>query len=430
MQNEPWKDALSKLSLDELRKAHCFIMNLIKASEMVLKSKEEPIVQFPTVETTPIDEMRKDKRFDMDIEGVCSLVKRADETLDEIPIRIKDISKSGVRFITDKSLTPSSILVIKFSLPSANSDRLLYKNPQKKIYAEVRRVIEFSAPTGIKYQIGAKAIENESAMESLKEKENRLLISKRLALKGDMRILIVSMKGAQSESLEETLLKQGYVVYKANQKQQAIALLRKNKCNLVVSDMDTAKINEFELLEDIKEEFPEVGLIIEIDTMEDWAVISSLGVDDYLTKNFDNKEFDVVLELFHKKLLNKSMFANYFRKRRQDNLNILVVSGDEALRRIFCNIAKENGLSLYFVRDREHAMIVLRRYKIDLTFVDAEFTGLTGCELVASAKKDFPTIDIVVISKNLQGRYDFFSRGADSFIVGQIDAQKILGILG
>ena len=181
--------------------------------------------------------------------------------------------------------------------------------------------------------MGAQSIESERVIELAKEEENRAQVNKRLALKGDTRILIATIKETQAKRLEEFLLKQGYVVHKVRQKQQAIALLRKNKFDIVVSDIDTAKINEFELLKDIKMEFPTVGVIVEIDTMVDWKNILSWEVDNYLTKNFNDEEFNIILESVQKKLLYKSMFGVDFKKSRLEGLNILVLSKKRSLKR-------------------------------------------------------------------------------------------------
>ena len=430
MQVESWKEPLLKLPLDELKKAQCFIADLIQTLETLYKSVEERIVIFPPEDPIKIDERRRDKRFDMELEGVCSIVKKQEsEVSKETPIIIKDISKRGLRFITNQSFMPSDILVVTFQLPPTMVSGHVYKNPQKKVYVEIRRVAEFPTPTGLKYDIGAQSIESERVVELAKEEENRTLVNKRLAIKGETRILVVSIKEALSKRLEEILLKQGYVVCKANQKQQAIALLRKNKFDIVISDIDTAKINEFELLKDTKMEFPHVGLIVEIDTIEDWKNILSLGVDSYLTKNFNDEEFNIILESLHKKLLYKSMFGIDFKKSRSEGLNILVLSRKEVLRNLLCSASKEKGLKLYFVDDTARALIVLKRYKIDFIIVDAEITGTEGCQFLMNIKKDFPNIESVVISKNLQERCDYLVSGADNFIVEPIELQEIFAVL-
>lgn len=457
MTNEFWKEPLLKLSVDELKKAQCFIADLIQSLEIIQKTKEDSIVIFPPENNLKGQERRAEKRFDMEIKGVCSIVKRDEsetlpETLqEEIPIHIKDISKHGVRFIINQYIMPSSILTIKFQLPSSGNDRQLYKNPQKKFFVEVRRVSEFSTPTGVKYSIGALSIESERVLDLLKKEKNRTLINNRLALKGDVKILIVTIKETLSKFLEEILQKQGYLVYKANQKQQAIAILRKNKCNIVVSDIETTGINEFELIEDIKEEFPDVGLIVEINTIDDWKTLSRLGVDDYLTKNFNDKEFNTILELLYKNLLHRSMFGSYFKARQRDNQNILIVSRDEELRNIFCNVSREKGLKLYLVNNTEYAMNALKCHKIDVVFLDTglwsnkslqtlrvkidslneemEVVNPEGCQFLMNVKRDFPNIMAAIASKNLRERCEFLVCGADHFIGEPVNMQKILEIL-
>lgn len=430
MQAESWKEPLLKLPLDELKKAQCFVTDLIQTLETLHTTTEEPIVIFPPEEPIKIEERRRDKRFDMELEGVCSVVKKQEsEASKDALITIKDISKRGLRFITNQLFTPSDILVVTFQLPPTMVSGHVYKNPQKKVYVEIRRVAEFPTPTGLKYDIGAQSIESERVVELAKEEENRTLINKRLAIKGETRILVVSIKEALSKRLEEILLKEGYVVCKANQKQQAIALLRKSKFDIVISDIDTAKINEFELLKDIKTEFPHVGFIVEIDTIEDWKNILSLGADSYLTKNFNDEEFNIILESLHKKLLYKSMFGIDFKKSRLEGLNILALSRKEVLRNLLCSASKEKGLKLFFVDDTARALIVLKRYKIDFISVDAEITGREGCQFLMNIKKNFPHIETIVISKNLQERCDYLVSGADNFIVEPIESQEIFAVL-
>ena len=430
MQVESWKEPLLKLPLDELKKAQCFVTDLIQTLATLHTKTEGSIVIFPPEDPLKIEERRRDKRFDLEIEGVCSLVKKQEsEVSKESPIIIRDISKRGLRFITSQSLMPSDVLVVTFQLPATIVAGAIYKNLQKKVYVEIRRIREFPTPEGIKYDVGAQSIESERVIELVKEEENRAQVNKRLALKGDTRILIATIKETQAKRLEEFLLKQGYVVHTVRQKQQAIALLRKNKFDIVVSDIDTAKINEFELLKDIKMEFPNVGVIVEIDTMEDWKNILSWEVDNYLTKNFNDEEFNIILESVQKKLLYKSMFGVDFKKSRLEGLNILVLSKKEVIKKILGSASKERGLKLFFVDDTTSARTVLKGYKIDFIIVDSEITGPEGCQLLVNIKKDFPHIETLVISQNLQARCDFLVSGADNFIVEPIESQEILAVL-
>lgn len=94
-----------------------------------------------------------------------------------------------------------------------------------------------------------------------------------------------------------------------------MSTILKNKCDIVISDLDSARIKEFELLKGIRGEFPGIGLIVEIDTIEDWVHMVSLGVSDYLTKIFSDTELNVIVEALYRKLLYNNTFGDYSRKR-------------------------------------------------------------------------------------------------------------------
>lgn len=430
MQVETWKEPLLKLPLDELKKAQNFVSELIQTLETLRKTPEDTIVIFPPEDPIKIAERRRDKRFDMELEGVCSVIKKQESGASkDIPIIIKDISKRGLRFIANQALTPSDILVVSFYLPSSMAQGQVYKNLQKKVYVEIRRVTEFPTPAGVKYDIGAQSIESERVEKLAKEEENRALVNKRLTAKGEIKILIVSIKEVRSNRFEEILSKQGYLVSKTNQKQQAMALLRKSKFDVVVSDIETAKINEFELLKDIKTEFPHVGLVLEIGSIEDWKNILPLGVNNYLTKNFDDKELCIVLESIYRKLLYKSVFGVDYKKIRMEGISVLTISRKGVLKNLLCSASKDKGLKLFFVNDSAGALTVLKRYKIDFIVIDTEITGLEGCRFLVNVKKDFPDIEVVVISGNLQERCDFLVSGADEFIVEPIESEEVLAVL-
>ncbi len=428
MQSEVWKEPILKLSADELKQAQSFIAELLQKLETQRLLQEEPIRIYPPEKEVNREELRADKRFDINVEGLCSVVKKDDfDPAQEMPINIKDISKHGICFMISQPLLPSNILAVKFSLtPIKASPGQFYKNLQKKIYTEVMRVLEVPSPTGVKYEIGARSIEIERVEESLKENERRMHINKLLAAKGDIKVLVVSLKEAMSKRLEEVLLKQGYVVYRTNQKQQAIALLRKNKCNIVISDAETAKIGDYELIKDIRGEFPDVGLLIEVDTIEEWKTISALKVDDYLTKSFSDRDLEIVMEFLYKKLICKDLPGAQSAPRWNKNQNLLVINTNESLRKLFCKVSEEMRTKLYFVNDIKHANVVLKRYKISFLFMESGIAGEEGRQFLTNVKKEFPGIGVAVISKNLAERTDFLASGADSFIVEPVGIQELL----
>ncbi|MEK7296799.1 MAG: response regulator, partial [Planctomycetota bacterium] len=327
MQDDGWKKTLSELSLDELKEAQRFINELIPMLQavenptdapaealteaMVEEYKSSQLEEFPP---STGGERREDTRFDIEIDGVYAIIKgeETESELQMLNLQIKDVSKQGIRFVTNQFVLPSNILIIKFHLPSSDTRQLYKKIIQKKIYAEVRRVIGLPTPRGMQYQVGAKSIEREEALELAKENEGFTITGKRLALKADVTVLIVSIREAHAKHLEKLLNNLGYSTYRESQKPYAIATLRKIDFNIVVTDMVTAGIQEFELIKDLKNEFPEICLVVEIETLEDWFQVSSLGANEYISKDFTDKEFEMIINFLHKKLLHKNIFGDYY----------------------------------------------------------------------------------------------------------------------
>ena len=131
----------------------------------------------------------------------------------------------------------------------------------------------------------------------------------------------------------------------------------------------------------------------------------------------------------HKKLLCINTFGIDFKKSRSEGLNILVLSRKEVLRNLLCSASKEKGLKLYFVDDTARALIILKRYKIDFIIVDVEITGTEGCQFLMNIKNNFPNVESIVISKNLQERCNYLVSRADNFIVELIESQEIFAVL-
>ena len=138
---------LSELSLDELKEAQRFINELIPMLQAVENPTEAPpalteamaeeykasqLEEFPP---STGGERREDTRFDIEIDGVYAIIK-GEETASELQmqnLQIKDVSKQGIRFVTNQFLLPSNILIIKFNLPSPNT-RQLYKKSFRRKY--------------------------------------------------------------------------------------------------------------------------------------------------------------------------------------------------------------------------------------------------------------------------------------------------------
>jgi len=344
---------------------------------------------------------------------------------EEISIHIVDVSQHGIRFIINKPLLPSNILIVKFNLKPANSSGNLYRNPHKKIYVEVRRVSQRVKDTGVEYDVGALSIDGEK-LEELQEISDGIdLINKRLTAKDDLKVLLSFLKDTQCRRIEKILSKQGYVVYTANQNHTAMEMLRKNRCDIAILDNDAARTNEYELLKNVRHEFKHVGLILEVNSIDEWLDLLSYRLNEYLIKGYLERELNIVVETVLRKVLYRNMILRNDRENgKSKNQNILVLSLNETLRNIFCELSRRRESKIYFVIDTENALKVLSGSKIDFVLLDSEIVGENGFDFITKIKKDFPLMGTAVTSKKTEERCSYLLSGVDNFIIEPSDMQK------
>ncbi len=113
----------------------------------------------------------------------------------------------------------------------------------------------------------------------------------------DYTILVVEDEPVQLESLAGFLTKQGYRVLKAATPENALATVRENAVDIVLSDFKMPRMSGVELLEAIKEINPSIQVIImtAYGTVESAIDAMKLGAADYITKPIDLYRLQVLI---------------------------------------------------------------------------------------------------------------------------------------
>ncbi len=125
------------------------------------------------------------------------------------------------------------------------------------------------------------------------------------SMKNSIKILIVDDEEVMRSLLEKILKREGYNVIAAEDGQQAVEILRKEQVNLVISDMKMPRMDGFELLKHVKQEYPNIGIIIMTAYGDTYTVKDALllGADEYITKPFKSYEISLVVERAYWRLL-------------------------------------------------------------------------------------------------------------------------------
>ncbi len=124
-------------------------------------------------------------------------------------------------------------------------------------------------------------------------------------MKSSVSVLIVDDEEMMRTLLEKILAREGYKILTAEDGVAALEVLNAHEVDLVISDMKMPRMNGFELLKHIKQEYPQTGVIIMTAYGDTYTVKDALllGADEYITKPFKSYEISLVVERAYWRLL-------------------------------------------------------------------------------------------------------------------------------
>jgi two-component system response regulator PilR (NtrC family) len=111
------------------------------------------------------------------------------------------------------------------------------------------------------------------------------------------RLLVVDDEESMREFLTIMLQREGYLVDTAADGAQAVARLKEQGYDLVVSDIKMPRLNGFELLAQVRERSPDTAVIMvtAFSTTEEAVEAMKQGAYDYITKPFKNEEIRLIV---------------------------------------------------------------------------------------------------------------------------------------
>ncbi|MBI5582310.1 MAG: sigma-54-dependent Fis family transcriptional regulator [Deltaproteobacteria bacterium] len=121
----------------------------------------------------------------------------------------------------------------------------------------------------------------------------------------NIRLLVVDDEKNQRELLQGFLQKKGYVVQAAESGEQALAWLKENVCDVVLTDHKMPGMDGTALLQEIKALYPETWVVMmtAYGTVEKAVEAMKLGAFDYLSKPIDLEELLLLLERVENSIL-------------------------------------------------------------------------------------------------------------------------------
>ena len=160
-------------------------------------------------------------------------------------------------------------------------------------------------------------------------------------------VLVVDDEPLIRRSLSEFLTLEGYAVSSASNGKESLNILKKNKADIILSDIQMPDMDGMQLLKEIKAHkyLTPVILMTGYGTIDDAVTAIQMGAYDYITKPIIDNEIKIILERIvkEKNILNENLrLKEELSESRRDCFHG-IVGADEKMRKIYTLIEAISG---------------------------------------------------------------------------------------
>jgi len=237
------------------------------------------------------------------------------------------------------------------------------------------------------------------------------------------KILVVDDDKKIRALLLDTLSALGYKTIGAKDGEEALALLEKQKPDLVISDIKMPKLNGLSLLRNIKDKDPKIPVLMitgyNFTYTKDQALDS--GADGFLAKPFRISKIEELMQ----SVLGTEGYPD--EEKPYKLKKILIVEDDEILR----NMLSETLSSLdYFpigVEDGQMALSQLKTQGFDLVISDIRMPKMDGITLLKNIKEMVSQLPVVLITgfSSTYPAQRALQEGADGYLAKPFRIEKM-----
>lgn len=114
----------------------------------------------------------------------------------------------------------------------------------------------------------------------------------------EAKILVVDDEKIMRDLVQRILNKAGYQVETKDNGEAALERLAEDDFDMVISDVNMPGVGGFELLKEVKKQYPQTAVIMMTGYADTFTIKDALmfGADEYITKPFKHYEVTVVVE--------------------------------------------------------------------------------------------------------------------------------------
>jgi DNA-binding NtrC family response regulator len=242
-------------------------------------------------------------------------------------------------------------------------------------------------------------------------------------MRQNAKVLVVDDDKKIRVLLLDTLSALGYKTIGAEDGEEALALLEKQKPDVVVSDIKMPKLNGLSLLRNIKNKNPKIPVLMitgyNFTYTKDQALDS--GADGFLVKPFRIGKIEELMQtvLGHK--------APPDEERPYKLKKILIVEDDEILRKMLCETLTSLDYFPIGVEEGEMALSQLKTQDFDLVISDIRMPKIDGITLLKNIKEMVPQLPVVLITgfPSTYPAQRALQEGADGYLAKPFRIEKM-----
>jgi two-component system response regulator PilR (NtrC family) len=117
-------------------------------------------------------------------------------------------------------------------------------------------------------------------------------------MKQSITIMVVDDELMMRKLVEKVLTRDGFQVVLAEDGEEALHILAQRRVEIIISDIKMPRLNGFELLRSVKQQYPNIAVIMMTAYGDTYSVKDALllGADEYVTKPFQSHEIALIVE--------------------------------------------------------------------------------------------------------------------------------------
>lgn len=206
------------------------------------------------------------------------------------------------------------------------------------------------------------------------------------------KVLIVEDDEIARKKIGNIVEKEGFTVFLATNGVEGLELFKKEKPDIIISDLKMPQISGLEFVHTAKRLNPSVQIILVTGYGDVDTVISAIreGVIDYIRKPIDIDQLCVALGRAKEKLYESNRTVSY--------PTILVMEDDEATRKMLVRVLEKENLHVLDAANGVLGLEIFENHKVDLALIDIQMPQKNGLETLHEMKKMTKDFEALILT--------------------------------